>query len=251
MSRHSHIPNEEFAHAAEHPGYEDLGFAKIDLDRKRRNGFAEVVFGEHKAVSQIVQIVRLLAERGENVLVTRIDPDPAGEVIAACPELKLEYDPLSRCLTSLLTKPAYLGKVAVVSAGTADHPVSEEAARVAEFFGLEVSRFYDVGVAGIHRLLDRIDAIRDNEVIICVAGMEGAIVSVLGGLVDKPLLAVPSGVGYGAGAGGIATLLAMLNSCASGVSVLNIGNGFGAAYMAATICRQIRLAEERLTQEKH
>lgn len=223
-------------------GFLDIGCAKVDTDRHRRNGFAEVVFGEGKTVEQILAILSVLEKEGENLLVTRVNPEKADLLCQLQP--KLSYVEGARCLLYEQKKPSCIGRVAIVSAGTADWPVAEEAATVASFFGLEVMRVNDVGVAGIHRLLHRMEEINTNDVLICVAGMEGALVSVLGGLSDKPLIAVPSGVGYGAGAGGLATLLAMLNSCASGVAVVNIGNGFGAAYMAATICRQIDLVRK-------
>ncbi len=228
-------------------GYNELGFAKVDTDRERRNGFPEVIFGQGKTAEQIIAISRVLEAKGSNLLTTRIDGVKAEAVQTALPEYV--YDAAAECLCFKQHEPPFLGKVAVVTAGTADHKVAEEAAVVGDFLGLKISRIYDVGVAGIHRLLDKVNLINDHEVVICVAGMEGALVSVLGGLIDKPLLAVPSGIGYGIGADGITTLMAMLNSCASGVAVLNIGNGFGSAYMAATICRQIRIAERKIKEK--
>lgn len=222
---------------AREKGYLDLGFAKVDLDRRRRNGFSEVIFCPGKKPEHVAEIAKTLLAAGENVLASRVSPEQAAYVCTQVPELI--YDQTARALYCYVQKPEPRGKVGIISAGTADLAVAEEAALTAEFFGLEVTRYYDVGVAGIHRLLDQVEHMNQNHVIIAVAGMEGALVSVLGGLTDKPLLAVPSGIGYGAGAEGITTLLAMLNSCASGVSVFNIGNGFGAAYMAATIIRQI------------
>ncbi len=227
-------------------GFEDLGFAKVDHAREKRNGFPEVIFCEGKSVDHISRISESLLSRGNSLLATRADRAAYEAIVRIAPDAV--YHELARIVT-IARKPRQFatGLVSVVSAGTADMPVSEEAAVTAEFFGLTVRRFYDVGVAGLHRLLHYLDDIREADVIICVAGMEGALPSVMGGLVDKPVFAVPSGIGYGAGAGGIATLLAMLNCCASGVSVMNIGNGFGAAYMAATICRLIHRQEDSKT----
>ena len=219
-------------------GFEDLGFAKVDHAREARNGFPEVIFCEGKSIEHIARISGSLLSRGNSLLATRADAAAFQAIFNVAPDAV--YHEMARIVTVSRNNGRFAaGLVSVVSAGTADMPVSEEAAVTAEFFGLEVRRFYDVGVAGLHRLLHYLDDIRASDVIICVAGMEGALPSVVGGLVDKPVFAVPSGVGYGAGAGGIATLLAMLNCCASGVSVMNIGNGFGAAYMAATICRLV------------
>ncbi|NCA97750.1 MAG: nickel pincer cofactor biosynthesis protein LarB [Clostridia bacterium] len=217
--------------------FEDLGFAKVDHSRKSRNGFAEVVFCEGKTPEQAAQIAASILDHGDNLLATRADLEHFEAIQAVAPDAS--YSARARVITVRRTSVTSLGEVAVVSAGTADQPVAEEAALTAEALGCTVRRFSDVGVAGLHRLLAVIDDIRQADVIIAVAGMEGALVSVLGGLVDKPVLAVPSGIGYGANFGGVTTLLAMVNSCASGVAVLNIGNGFGAGFMAATICRQI------------
>ncbi len=217
--------------------YEDLGFAKVDHSRKVRNGFAEVVFCEGKTPEQVAQITTSILNHQDNLLATRADLEHFEAIQAIAPDAV--YTARARVITVRRFHTRTIGHVAVVSAGTADQPVAEEAALTAEALGTKVSRFSDVGVAGLHRLLAVIDDIRQADVIIAVAGMEGALVSVLGGLVDKPVLAVPSGVGYGANFGGVTTLLAMINSCASGVAVHNIGNGFGAGYMAATICRQI------------
>jgi NCAIR mutase (PurE)-related protein len=217
--------------------FEDLGFAKVDHSRKSRNGFAEVVFCEGKTPEQSAQIAASILDHGDNLLATRADLEHFEAIQAVAPDAA--YSARARVITVRRTSATPFGDVAVVSAGTADQPVAEEAALTAEALGCHVRRFSDVGVAGLHRLLAVIDDIRQADVIIAVAGMEGALVSVLGGLVDKPVLAVPSGIGYGANFGGVTTLLAMVNSCASGVAVLNIGNGFGAGFMAATICRQI------------
>jgi len=217
--------------------FEDLGFAKVDHSRKTRNGFAEVVFCEGKTPEQSAQIAASILDHGDNLLATRADLEHFEAIQAVAPDAA--YSARARVVTVRRTTVEPFGDVAVVSAGTADQPVAEEAALTAEALGCNVRRFSDVGVAGLHRLLAVIDDIRQADVIIAVAGMEGALVSVLGGLVDKPVLAVPSGIGYGANFGGVTTLLAMVNSCASGVAVHNIGNGFGAGFMAATICRQI------------
>lgn len=217
--------------------FEDLGFAKIDHSRKGRNGFAEVVFCEGKTPDQVAQIALSILNHADNLLATRADLQHYEAIQAVAADA--DYNPRARVITVKRFPTITTGVVAVVSAGTADQPVAEEAALTAEALGCQVKRFSDVGVAGLHRLLAVIDDIRSADVIIAVAGMEGALVSVLGGLVDLPVLAVPSGIGYGANFGGVTTLLAMVNSCASGVAVHNIGNGFGAGYMAATICRQI------------
>ncbi|NLC85205.1 MAG: nickel pincer cofactor biosynthesis protein LarB [Ruminococcaceae bacterium] len=219
---------------------EDLGFARVDHSRAARNGFAEVIFCEGKTPEQCALIAASLMRRSSALLATRANPEHYLAIKETVPNAV--FHETARIITAADKAPLPAGKVAVVSAGTADHPVAEEAAVTAETLGCQVNRFSDVGVAGIHRLLSVIDQIRAADVIIAVAGMEGALVSVLGGLVDKPVFAVPSGIGYGANYGGITTLLAMLNSCASGVSVLNIGNGFGAGFMAATIGRQLELA---------
>ncbi len=221
--------------------YEDLGFAKIDHSRRQRNGFAEVIFCEGKTPDQVARIANSLLKYDNNLLATRADISHFTAIQTVASDAV--FHERGRIIQVVRKKNAQpFGLVAVVSAGTADQPVAEEAALTAETLGTEVLRFCDVGVAGLHRLLDCLSDIRKADVIIVVAGMEGALVSIIGGLVDKPVLAVPSGIGYGANFNGLATLLAMLNSCASGVAVLNIGNGFGAGYLAATICRQIETA---------
>ncbi|MHB1420536.1 MAG: nickel pincer cofactor biosynthesis protein LarB [Bacillota bacterium] len=216
--------------------YEDLGFAKLDHHRTLRNGFPEVVFCQGKTPQQILQILSRLADRGNTVLATRVGEEVfnaiAGELPAA------QYHNLARCITvEGERKPTPGGKILIISAGTADLPVAEEAAITAEVMGNEVERLYDVGVAGIHRLLDHQKRLHMTQVLIVVAGMEGALASVVGGLVGKPVIAVPTSVGYGASFGGIAALLGMLNTCASGVGVVNIDNGFGAAALANAIVR--------------
>lgn len=211
-----------------------LGFAVLDEHRAFRQGCAEVVLGEHKTAAQIAGIVATLRERAHPVLVTRVDPEKAAAVIAETP---MAYHPEARALTcnEQHVAPVAGGAIAVVSAGTSDAPVAEECVLTARMLGLAPERFYDIGVAGLHRLVSRVEAIRRARVIVVVAGMEGALPSVLGGLVDRPLIAVPASVGYGAGAGGWAALLGMLSSCASGVTVVNIDNGFGAAFAAFRI----------------
>jgi pyridinium-3,5-biscarboxylic acid mononucleotide synthase len=219
--------------------YEDLGFAKVDHHRALRRGFPEAVFGAGKTPQQIEAIVARIASRGQNVLVTRTVPEVHARVAAAWPSAL--FHEAARCLTVEMTPPALLpGRVAVVAAGTSDIPVAEEAAVTAAFHGAEVDRVYDVGVAGLHRLLDKAGQIREARVAIVVAGMEGALPSVVAGLVDTPVIAVPTSVGYGAAFQGLAALLAMLNSCASGVGVVNIDNGFGAGHLACLLLRAAR-----------
>jgi NCAIR mutase (PurE)-related protein len=216
--------------------YEDLGFAKIDHHRALRRGFPEAVFGAGKTAEQVVAIVERVTARGQRVLVTRTSPEVHREVATGCPEAR--YHEAARCITVETTPAAPLpGRIAVAVAGTSDLPVAEEAVVTATFHGAEVDRVYDVGVAGLHRLLDRAETVRRADVVIVVAGMEGALPSVVAGLVDAPVIAVPTSVGYGASFQGLAALLAMLNSCASGVGVVNIDNGFGAAHLACLILR--------------
>jgi hypothetical protein len=216
--------------------YEDLGFAKVDHHRALRRGFPEAVFGAGKTPEQIVAIVERIAAHGQRVLVTRTTAEVHRRVAEVLPEAR--YHEAARCLTVEKTPPpALAGRITVAVAGTSDLPVAEEAAVTAAFHGAEVDRVYDVGVAGLHRLLDRAETIRKADVVIVVAGMEGALPSVVAGLVDAPVVAVPTSVGYGASFQGLAALLAMLNSCASGVGVVNIDNGFGAAHLACLILR--------------
>jgi pyridinium-3,5-biscarboxylic acid mononucleotide synthase len=216
--------------------YEDLGFATLDHHRALRRGAPEVVYGGGKTPEQIAAIVDRIAAAGHNVLVTRVSEEARDAVRAR--GLDAQHHESARCLT-LVVRPAesLTGRVAIVSAGTSDQPVAEEAAVTASFFGATVDRFLDIGVAGLHRLLGRAEEIRRARVVIVVAGMEGALPSVVGGLVEAPVIAVPTSVGYGASFQGLAALLAMLNSCASGVAVVNIDNGFGAGYMACSILR--------------
>ena len=213
-----------------------LAHSTIDLDRQRRTGAAEVIYGQHKTPEQVRDIFRALAEAGQNVLATRIGPEHYAAVETVLPAAR--YHPDAR----LIELKQQAGEqnahaIAVVSAGTSDHPVAEEAALTAEFYDNRVLRVRDVGVAGLHRLLAQVPALREARVLIVVAGMEGALPSVVGGLVDKPVIAVPTSVGYGAAFDGVAALLGMLTSCASGVSVVNIDNGFGAGFLANMINR--------------
>ena len=220
---------------AEAPDFTDLGFARVDNRRRLRCGVTEVVYGEGKTAAQVAAICQALAEEGQpRVLVTRLSAEKAAAVQEALPEAR--YWPESRLLLAdSLPQPDGKGTIAVVCAGTSDLPVAEEAAITAEALGNRVERVYDAGVAGIHRLFSSADVLERARVVIAVAGMEGALPSVVAGLVPCPVLAVPTSVGYGASLGGLAALLAMLNSCASGISVVNIDNGFGAAFQASLI----------------
>ena len=220
----------------EHPSFVDIGVARVDVGRRDRCGFPEVIFGLGKRPEEVTAIARTLVECHEAVLVTRTDAAQAEAMRTAFPEARVHEQ--ARCITvERAPLPKLDGAVAVVCAGTADLPVAEEAAVTLEFFGNCAERFYDVGVAGIHRLLAVRDAVAACNAVVVVAGMEGALPSAVAGLVDKPVIAVPTSVGYGASFGGLAALLGMLNSCGSGVTVVNIDNGFGAAYAAATINR--------------
>lgn len=218
--------------------YADLGYAVVDHHRALRQGAPEVVFGQGKTAAQIIGIAREVQRAGHNVLVTRLDADKAGEVCAALPELK--YAELARTATIEQVPIASLGTrpVALVSAGTSDLPVAEECAETLRVLGAAVERVYDVGVAGIHRLLHKRDVFARTSVVVVVAGMEGALPSVVGGMVPGPVIAVPTSVGYGVSFGGLTALAGMLSSCASGVVVCNIDNGFGAAFAAARILRE-------------
>jgi pyridinium-3,5-biscarboxylic acid mononucleotide synthase len=222
-----------------HLPFEDLGFAKVDHHRALRQGFAEVVFGKGKTPGQVAEIVRAMLRRKgsrQNILVTRADAKMFAAVRKASRAAKFQEQ--SGVIT-IERNPEISGKgtIAVISAGTSDIPVAEEAALTAQMMGNRVARLYDVGVAGIHRLLGHRDVLTEARVIICVAGMEGALPSVVGGLVAVPVIAVPTSIGYGASFGGVAALLGMLNSCASNVTVVNIDNGFGAACVASCINR--------------
>ena len=214
--------------------YEDLGFAKIDTHRALRQGAAEVIYGAGKTAWQIAEIASAMYEKGQKtILITRMDQEKADFVAEKLP---LKYDAMSRVgIVGELPAMTGNGTIVVATGGTSDVPVAEEAALTAEALGNRVVRLYDVGVAGLHRLLSHLDEIMDARVIVAIAGMEGALASVIGGLADCPVIAVPTSVGYGANFGGLSALLSMLNSCASGTSVVNIDNGFGAGYLASMI----------------
>lgn len=220
--------------------FEELGYAKLDMHREVRSGFPEVVYCSGKPDAFLVQIYRRLLDAHGEVFGTRADPHQYELVKAEIPEIV--YDPVSRILKYEKPDKKRSGRIAICTAGTADIPVAEEAAQTAEFFGSRVDRLYDVGVSGLHRLLSRLDVIQAANCVVAVAGMEGALASVLGGLVSNPVIAVPTSVGYGASMHGLSALLTMINSCANGIAVVNIDNGYGAGYMATQINR---LAEPR------
>ena len=214
--------------------FEDIGYAKVDLHRKIRQGAAEVIYGAGKTPEQIAGIIAAMRKNGqERILVTRMAPEAAEFVGKIHP---LDYRKDAKVgIVGTMPKPSGIGDVVIATGGTSDIPVAEEAALTAEILGSRVVRLYDVGVSGVHRLLTHMDLIMGASVIIAIAGMEGALASVVGGLADCPVIAVPTSVGYGASFGGVSALLSMLNSCASGVSVVNIDNGFGAGYLANMI----------------
>lgn len=224
--------------------FEDLGFSKVDIDRERRTGYPEVIYGEGKTAEQINLIMEKLIESHGKVMVTRLSEEKAALLLENYPSA--HYDAVSRILLYGSASRQYHGEVMVMCAGTSDLPVAEEAAITAEWMGCKVNRLYDVGVAGIDRLLAYREEITKASVLIVVAGMEGALPSVVGGLVKRPVIAVPTSVGYGAHLQGLTPLLGMLTSCASGMSVVNIDNGFGAAYQAALI---LQLASEGVNNE--
>jgi NCAIR mutase (PurE)-related protein len=214
--------------------YTDLGFARIDHHREIRTGYPEIVYCAGKTVEQVTEIFRVMAERENNVVGTRASQEMFDSVKSLIPEAV--YYKMARIISVQKKKPVSPESlIAVITAGTSDMPVAEEAAITAELLGNKVLRIYDAGVAGIHRLVDKLPEIRKCKVVIVIAGMEGALASVVGGLVDKPVIAVPTSVGYGANFGGISALLAMLTSCSSGVTVVNIDNGFGAGFSASMI----------------
>ena len=215
-------------------GIVEMGFATIDTDREKRTGLPEVIYASGKTVEQVQQIAERMHQNGIDVLATRVTPEMADAVKKVIPDA--EYNSIARTISYKKTEEDITDEyIAIVAAGTSDMPVAEEAAVTARFLGNKVETIYDVGVAGIHRLFNRLELIRNARVLIVVAGMEGALTSVIGGLVDKPVIGVPTSIGYGANFQGLAALLAMLNSCASGVSVVNIDNGFGAACQASLI----------------
>lgn len=226
--------------------YEDLGFAKLDHHRKLRQGFEEVIYCSGKTSDQLTKIYHRLNEEQIDVLGTRASKEQYEAVRAVVPDVK--YDETSKILRLFHRPRGKSGKIVVCTGGTADIPVAEEAAQTAEFFGAGVTRLYDVGVAGIHRLLLNMDHFTDATCVIAVAGMEGALAGVVAGLVDVPVIAVPTSVGYGASFGGLSALLTMLNSCANGITTVNIDNGYGAAYVATQINR---LAMRGIEEERY
>lgn len=215
--------------------FEEMGYAKLDMHREVRSGFPEVIFCSGKADEHLVQIVKKLYEKNGEVFGTRASAHQYEVLRESFPQI--QYDSLSHILKIEGQKREQKGLIAVCTAGTADIPVAEEAAQTAEYFGSRVERIYDVGVSGIHRLLSRIEVIQEANCIVAVAGMEGALASVLGGLVDKPVIGVPTSVGYGASFHGLSALLTMINSCANGIATVNIDNGYGAGYISTQINR--------------
>ena len=215
--------------------YEEMGYAKLDMHRKVRSGFSEVIFCSGKTDEHLLNIFGKLYEQDNEVMGTRASQHQY-ELIKEQYPMAL-YDSVSRIIKIEKPDKQLKGKIAVCTAGTADIPVAEEVAQTAEYFGTKVDRIYDIGVSGIHRMLSELDTIQSANCIVAVAGMEGALASVLGGLVDKPVIAVPTSVGYGASFGGVSALLTMINSCANGISVVNIDNGYGAGYIATQINR--------------
>ena len=215
--------------------FEDMGYAKLDTQREIRSGYPEVVYCSGKADEHLLKIFETLYRENGEVLGTRASMEQYELVRQSIPEIN--YDKISRILKIEKPGKQQNGLIAVCTAGTADIPVAEEAARTAEYFGNRVERIYDVGVSGIHRLLSNVDNIRAANCVVAVAGMEGALASVIGGLVERPVIAVPTSVGYGANMGGLSALLTMINSCANGTAVVNIDNGYGAGYIASQINR--------------
>lgn len=225
---------EEALDALKNFPYTDLGFARIDNHREMRTGFPEIIYCAGKSVNQVKEIIRVMAEKENNVIGTRANQEMFDAVKSIIPGAV--FYPMARIISVQKKKPEEPEtSIAVITAGTSDMPVAEEAAITAELLGNKVLRIYDAGVAGIHRLVDKLPEIRACRVIVVIAGMEGALASVVGGLVDKPVIAVPTSVGYGANFGGISALLAMLTSCSTGVTVVNIDNGFGAGFSASMI----------------
>jgi hypothetical protein len=229
------ISMEEAEHYFRREPFEEMECAKLDTHREIRSGFPEVIYCSGKADEHLLQIVKKLYEKNGEVLGTRASRRQYELVREEIPGI--QYDPISRILKAKKPGGVKTGKIAVCTAGTADIPVAEEAAQTAEYFGSRVERIFDVGVSGIHRLFSRLEAIQDANCVVAVAGMEGALASVLGGLVDKPVIAVPTSVGYGANFQGLSALLTMVNSCANGIAVVNIDNGYGAGYIATQINR--------------
>jgi NCAIR mutase (PurE)-related protein len=215
--------------------FEEMGYAKLDTHRKLRSGFAEVIFCSGKSDEHLLHIFGKLYEEEGEVLGTRASSEQYELIQKQYPQV--EYDPISHIIKIEKKDKKHVGKIAICSAGTADIPVAEEAAQTAEYFGSNVERIYDIGVSGLHRMLYKLDTIQSANCVVAVAGMEGALASVLGGLVDKPVIAVPTSIGYGASMHGLSALLTMINSCANGIAVVNIDNGYGAGYMATQINR--------------
>lgn len=214
---------------------EEMGYAKLDTHRKARTGFAEVIFCSGKSNDHLLNIFKRLYEEEGEVFGTRASAEQFETIQKVFPET--QFDPLSHIIKIEKEGKKRVGKIVVCSAGTADIPVAEEAAQTAEYFGAKVERIYDVGVSGIHRLFSQLETIQSANCVVAVAGMEGALASVLGGLVDKPVIAVPTSIGYGASMHGLSALLTMINSCANGIAVVNIDNGYGAGYIATQINR--------------
>ena len=235
--RENHITVEEAYLKLREQPFEDIGYAKVDLHRKIRQGVSEVIYGAGKTPSQIAGIIDVMKSHNQKtILITRLSPESADELIRS--GLSIDYHPDAHAgIYGAIPEPEGRSFILVATGGTSDIPVAEEAALTAEVLGNRVKRLYDVGVAGLHRVLSHVDDVMAASVVVAVAGMEGALASVLGGLADCPVIAVPTSVGYGASFGGVSALLAMLNSCASGVSVVNIDNGFGAGYLASMINR--------------
>lgn len=229
------ISLDEAEHLLRRQPFEEMGYAKLDMHRKLRSGFAEVIYCSGKADSHLLNIFSRLYEADGEVFGTRANAHQYELLKERFPEV--EYDEISHIIKIEKKDKPRIGKIAVCTAGTADIPVAEEAAQTAEYFGTHVERIFDVGVSGIHRLLSTLDVIQSANCVVAVAGMEGALASVLGGLVDKPVIAVPTSVGYGASMNGLSALLTMINSCANGIAVVNIDNGYGAGYMATQINR--------------
>ncbi len=217
--------------------YKDIDFAKLDIERQKRKGYSEAVFCECKTSDELIKIFSVFKENGQNVLGTRATKEQYEALKKVFPDI--QYDEKGRVLTLIKNPSKRIGEIAICTGGTGDIPVAQEAAITAEFLGSNVKKYYDIGIAGIHRLFDKIDDIRKANVIIAIAGMEGALGTVITGLVDVPVIAVPTSVGYGTSLKGICALLTMLNSCAEGMTVVNIDNGFGAGYSANLINQKI------------
>jgi len=225
--------NDAINHLKDLP-FKDLGFAKIDFHRELRTGYPEIIFCSGKTVEQVQKIIEFMLTKDTNIIATRATQDMYNAVKNLHHDF--QYHEVARIISRMKKKVTIPDSyISVVTAGTSDIPVAEEAAVTAELLGNKVNRIYDAGVAGIHRLVDNLDVIRDSKVVIVIAGMEGALASIVGGLINKPIIAVPTSIGYGANFGGISALLAMLTSCAAGVSVVNIDNGFGAGFNASMI----------------